>query len=682
MGLSSLHAFNRLSTSGRSLVAVLKHVRDVGLPSRISRGSFQRARKSIAKTQTPYGPLVRSLNVKLDDDSDGTIHVQDPFAMLHLCAGKSSSFSRLLKRTSWARRGHKWTIVVYNDEVSPTNPLKSGTDRRKVEVFYWSFADFGADVLCNDRLWFVLTVSRSLLAHRMKGGMTALLRTLLHECFFNCHGRAGIHLVLQNEEAFHIQLANDIVLLGDIPALKQCISWKGHSGRMCCFSCKNITAKRGRGVGLCITSTNVAQMEQYTDASLRQTYQRLIDRKNSGHSVGALETALGWVYSISPLVMDVEVFTGVDSCVMLDWCHIYFCGGLFAVEVGCLMQSLWDKSREHALNPITYSTVHDYLQKWTWPRAHASPRQLCEAGNARSWWKSSQLGGTASEQLSFAPVFGRFVSVVVAVTALGEFCDAEIKSLFALLSVIELLYATMRGQPVHHTVLYQHQVKHLVAFKSAYGDDAMIPKHHYSLHLSKWLSRHLKRLFSCWVHERRHAVVRRHCLAKTSLVGYEEGMLEAITADNYHDLNGDLDLWMYGGLIPPVYKAPQKMHKMLRNKLSLQADASIYTANAVHSNACSFRKKDLAIVDIAALPSQYVGLRGAYGFAEVWFHFRTDAGTFTCISPWPVAEQDMRNVVLATEDNPIVVSSDVLLAPLIWMRASTSSIALLPLEYQ
>ena len=133
MGLSSLHAFNRSRQSVRSLVDVLKQVRDVGLPSLISRGSFQRARKTIAKRHTPYGPLVRSLNVKLNDGSDDKIYVQDPFAMLHLCAEKSSSFSRLLKRTS--RTSHKWTIVVYNDEVSPTNPLKSGTDRRKVEVF-------------------------------------------------------------------------------------------------------------------------------------------------------------------------------------------------------------------------------------------------------------------------------------------------------------------------------------------------------------------------------------------------------------------------------------------------------------------------------------------------------------------------------------------------------------------
>ena len=110
MGLSSLHTFNRSRQSGRSLVTVLKQVRDEGLPSRISRGSFQRARKTLAKRQTPYGPLTRSLNVKLNDGSDGKIYVQDPFAMLHFCAETSSSFSRLVKRTS--RTGHKWTIGV------------------------------------------------------------------------------------------------------------------------------------------------------------------------------------------------------------------------------------------------------------------------------------------------------------------------------------------------------------------------------------------------------------------------------------------------------------------------------------------------------------------------------------------------------------------------------------------
>ena len=683
MGLSSLNSFSRLRVSGRSLVTVLQTVRDEGLPSRISRGSFQRARKTIAKRQTPYGPLVRSLNVKLNGGSDGKIYVQDPFAMLHFCAETSSSFSRILKRTS--RSSHKWKLVVYNDEVSPTNPLKSGTDRRKVEAFYWSFADFGPKILSNDRLWFILTVSRSLTAHKMQGGMTALLRMLLRECFFNVHGRAGINLALHNGEALHISLEKDIVLLGDMPALKQCIAWKGHSGLRCCFSCKNIKAKNSRCRGICVTSTDFAKMEQYTDASLRETYQRIIDLKDSGgsdRSVAALETELGWNYSVSPLVMDIEVFTGVDSCVMVDWCHIYFCKGLFGVEVGNFMQSLWDKSREHQLIPITYQAVHDYLQKWSWPKSHASPIKICEEGNAKAWWKSKELGGTASEQLSLAPVFGRFISVVVASTALGALCEAEIQSFLALLVVIELLHATMRGQPVHHTVLYKAQVEHLKAFKRAYGEAAFLPKHHYSLHLSKWLARRLKMLFSCWVHERRHAKVRQHCLGRKTLLGYEEGMMEAICCDNYYELQEGFDLWIDGGLVPPIRAAPKKMHNALCNVLSLQANAILYTSYAVHTNSVNIWKRDLAIIDIAVLPSQYVGLRGAYGFAEVWFHVRCDVGTFTCVSPWSVVEQGMRHVVLAIEDNPMMVRSDALLQSVIFMRASESAIVLLPLEFQ
>ena len=120
---------------------------------------------------------------------------------------------------------------------------------------------------------------------------------------------------------------------------------------------------------------------------------------------------------------------------------------------------------------------------------------------------------------------------------------------------------------------------------------------------------------------------------------------------------------------------------MLCNVMSLQANAIMYTAHAVHTNSNNIWKKDLATVDIAALPSEYVG-HGAYGFAEVWFHVRSDEGTFTCVSPWPVVEQDMRHVILATAENPIMVRSDALLGAVIFMRASDSAIALLPLEYR
>ena len=116
--------FAPVNVSQRSLETILRQARDNGLPSHSSRRTFGRARKSIVKTKTPYGPLVRCLPVSLNGNKEGTLYVQDPCPLLSHCAQKSASFSRLLRRTREKTGDRPWTIVLYNDEVSPTNPKK------------------------------------------------------------------------------------------------------------------------------------------------------------------------------------------------------------------------------------------------------------------------------------------------------------------------------------------------------------------------------------------------------------------------------------------------------------------------------------------------------------------------------------------------------------------------------
>ena len=242
-------------------------------------------------------------------------------------------------------------------------------------------------------------------------------------------------------------------MLGDVLALKALIAWKGHAGRKPCFRCSNLISKSYRGEGIPLTSIDWANMQQHTDESVRLTYQRIIDTKANGQAIAALETELGWSFSSYPLVMDTALFTRVISCVMFDWCHVYMVNGIVSVEIAYFVRDLWRTSRQRHRDPITYTHVHNYLQRWCWPRAHASPHNLCGASSAKSWMKNDTFGGTASEQLSFLPVFGRFVEVVVASTALGKVCERSVKSLLTLVVVVDLLHAIMRGATVHHTVM-------------------------------------------------------------------------------------------------------------------------------------------------------------------------------------------------------------------------------------
>ena len=422
-------------------------------------------------------------------------------------------------------------------------------------------------------------------------------------------------------------------------------------------------------------------MYQYTDDDVRHLYQRIATDKERGKAVSELETQLGWCYSDDPLIMDEEVFTGVASCVMFDWMHIFCCSGIVGVEVGLFMQSLWKVSKASNLPPIRYEHVANYLENWSWPRAHAHARNLLKGQNSKSFWEHGELGGSASEQLSFLPVFGRFVKHVVASTDFGRRCVDQVASLLALVVVVELLHATMHGAEIPGDHLYQRVAAYLIQFKKAYGTSSFKPKHHYAIHLAGMLRIH-GFLHSCWVHERRHQNIRRHSDNRKTLVGYEEGLVENLCMDNSHDLQ-DLDVMLDGGLVKPIYLVSQSMHKRLEKTFQFPAAAHVYTANTVHVNGCHIMRQDLAILHPAKLHDREVcASHKGFWFAEVWFHVRTADKTLSCVSPWSVIEEEGEYVVLQMRNKPMLVESDALLSALIFMRCTQSALALVPLAFR
>jgi hypothetical protein len=44
---------------------------------------------------------------------------------------------------------HPWTIILYNDEITPGNALKHH-NQRKVQAYYWSFREFGMEALTSE----------------------------------------------------------------------------------------------------------------------------------------------------------------------------------------------------------------------------------------------------------------------------------------------------------------------------------------------------------------------------------------------------------------------------------------------------------------------------------------------------------------------------------------------------
>ena len=207
----------------------------------------------------------------------------------------------------------------------------------------------------------------------------------------------------------------------------------------------------------------------------------------------------------------------------------------------------------------------------------------------------------------------------------------------ALADVVDCLQAITRDHVVGEDHLYQLIATHLHAYRSAYGEDNMMPKHHYSIHLPKQMQAH-GRLFA--------------------LTGYEAGLMEEVICDNIADI----------------------MHSMLCSALDCDEDEDLKTAAEMVMNRCRFMKGDVVLVRTAALQDWPCSATWrSYGCAEVWFHLLRNGTLYTCIAPWPVVSEGDRDAVLRMEDSPLLA----LLAPLMHMRTDKQScLALLPYQFR
>ena len=168
-------------------------------------------------------------------------------------------------------------------------------------------------------------------------------------------------------------------------------------------------------------------------------------------------------------------------------------------------------------------------------------------------------------------------------------------------------------------------------------------------------------------------------LERKTLVGYEKSLSEEVCADNCKDML-DLDLWLVGGLADG--HSPSTQMKAALANFGFELTDDLQTGSVLHTNGSFIYKRDLAIVNCSRLEWEY-GVAHGYGFAQVWGHVRRNGTMHSIVSPWVVAECNGAHVVLRTRDDPIIVPSCILNAPLIHMRTMNSSaLALLPYEYR
>ena len=113
-------------------------------------------------------------------------------------------------------------------------------------------------------------------------------------------------------------------------------------------------------------------------------------------------------------------------------------------------------------------------------------------------------------------------------------CTAQVPTRLLCIAVTDLLLEVNTGW-INPAMLADDMARHCPAHAVAYGYAIFVPKHNFMLHLPRQIAQ-LKFLVACWVHERKHKIVKRWavplCMAKQR--SDERGLLEECTRAHMH----------------------------------------------------------------------------------------------------------------------------------------------------
>ena len=376
----SLGRASFVSKSG--IAGLLGAVKKDGLPTSFDRRSQYRARKQVTSTTTPYGKLVDTLPLP----RGRSIAYQNPLAFFWYNCQKSADYAEVVRQAldrSPCTPASPWNIVLYQDGVDPSDGL-SNNHSRKSCVWYWSFLEFGLRDLAKEEVWGTLCVMRATTANSLPGGITTLFGKLLGLFFGTPDIRlAGVSVLLDGTRRGEQPLTRHIFaqvgcLLADMPALKEMLGCKGHSGHKPCCLCRNATNHSLQGTPLHLTSTSAVPITtfdlslfgQYADGNIRETLRRLEmhhDAFLAGHmskaDFEARETVLGWTWVPNNPILEPKFKLNIASIVMFDWAHIYVNDGVADDEFGRCMKFLSSHRSQ-----TSYRELGEYVARFTLPK--------------------------------------------------------------------------------------------------------------------------------------------------------------------------------------------------------------------------------------------------------------------------------------------------------------------------
>ena len=137
--------------------------------------------------------------------------------------------------------------------------------------------------------------------------------------------------------------------------------------------------------------------------------------------------------------------------------------------------------------------------------------------------------------MSAGPAIRKWLEDVIKPTGL---CPAHVGSLLRCIDALDLLSQVHTGH-VTPAMLAAALAIHYAAHVIAYGYTLFVPKHHYMLHIPRLLAK-FTMLIMCYVHERKHKVLKRWAVPLCPKKDNNRSLLEECTLAHINALQDPL----------------------------------------------------------------------------------------------------------------------------------------------
>lgn len=365
----------------------------------------------------------------------------------------------------------------------------------------------------------------------VSAGMSQLVAAILRLCFTGEHNMSSAGLALIGPGGEHHRLWCSLsMVLQDGAAHKSVWHCKGDAGTKICMLCRNLYSEKSGIVdqdGHDMLTCNIVHegdLDMAVDADILGSVRRLAAQH--GNEPAALfakrEQAVGFRHMPHGLLLDERLLGVVRPASQFchDYMHAIFVNGVFNTIAFAFIECFLSAGMKDV-----WEILEGYIKLWQWPK-RVHDRALPEVFSKKhvaACRKSGQLKCSASEGLSLYPVMAMFTRSVLLPTGA---CTTGCQAFLALAEVLDQLLAIPLGI-VPPRELQRSIASFLDACIAAKWRSLMHPKFHWLVHLPQHLAS-WGTLPTCWVHERRHKMVKRYAGDIRNTSNYERSVLKEV----------------------------------------------------------------------------------------------------------------------------------------------------------